>query len=262
MKINANGITINCEIAGKGENLVLIHGAGDNLSMWYHQTPVFSRHFRVITYDVRGSGATESPEEDYSLPLLVDDLYELLKALQIKKAFFLGYSMGARIALDLTIMHPEVINALVLANSSLGLIKIPAKMLERRKQVSQLLSMNDIAGAAQIMTGGVFSPDFKSMHPEEFQRYMNVKLMNHPASMAGLLQMKVKSTRLADLKKIKCPVLLIGGENDLLVKFETVVKAHHALVNSQVVMLTAGHASPVEVPDTFNSIVLDFLLQR
>jgi len=80
MIIKANGISMNYESEGIGENLVLIHGLGNNLNMWYHQLPVFSKSYRVISYDVRGFGQTETTEAEYSLSLFAQDLYELMKA--------------------------------------------------------------------------------------------------------------------------------------------------------------------------------------
>jgi len=114
MKIKANDILMNYEIKGKGPNLVLIHGAGDNLNMWYHQVPVFSKSYRVITYDVRGSGETESPKGEYSISLFSEDVYQLMKAIRVEDAYFLGYSMGGRIALELAIWY-----SVLLANSRL-----------------------------------------------------------------------------------------------------------------------------------------------
>ncbi|MBI4302451.1 MAG: alpha/beta fold hydrolase, partial [Chloroflexi bacterium] len=58
MKIKANGISMNYELTGAGECLTLIHGAGDNLNMWYHQVPTLSQRYQVLTYDVRGFGQT------------------------------------------------------------------------------------------------------------------------------------------------------------------------------------------------------------
>ena len=72
MKVTANGISMNYEVAGDGDWLVLIHGAGDNLEAWWNQVPVFSRDYRVLTYDVRGYGQTETPEEGYSIDTLVE----------------------------------------------------------------------------------------------------------------------------------------------------------------------------------------------
>jgi len=74
--------------------LVLIHGAGDNLKMWYNEASVFSQRYQVLTYDIRGFGQTQSTDEEYSIALFAEDLYELLQALKIDGAFLLGYSMG------------------------------------------------------------------------------------------------------------------------------------------------------------------------
>ena len=86
MKARANGITMNYELAGEGDCLTLIHGAGDNLHMWYEQVPVLSQRFRVLTYDIRGFGETEFPEAPAGLPLLAEDLYQLLRVLAIDRA--------------------------------------------------------------------------------------------------------------------------------------------------------------------------------
>ena len=69
MKIKANNISINYEVAGSGEWLTLIHGAGDNLNAWYNQVPAFSQHYQVLTYDVRGHGQTELPEGELTTEL-------------------------------------------------------------------------------------------------------------------------------------------------------------------------------------------------
>jgi 3-oxoadipate enol-lactonase len=139
VKIKANDILMNYEIKGKGQNLVLIHGAGDNLNMWYHQIPVFSKSYRVIAYDVRGSGETEDPKEEYSISLFSEDVYQLMKAIRVEDAYFLGFSMGGRIALELALNHSELVKALVLANSFVGLTPPSPETLERHRVTLELL---------------------------------------------------------------------------------------------------------------------------
>ena len=139
MKIKANGISMNYHIRGQGANLVLIHGAGDNLNMWYHQVPIFSKSYNVITYDVRGSGKTESPKGDYSISLFAEDLYQLMRVIKVEGAYFLGYSMGGYIALELAKNYPDLVEALILANSSAGLIPPSPEALERRRVTLELL---------------------------------------------------------------------------------------------------------------------------
>jgi pimeloyl-ACP methyl ester carboxylesterase len=62
MKIAANGTSMNYEVAGDGDWLVLVHGAGDNLRTWYNQVPAFSKQYKVLTYDTRGHGQTDVAE--------------------------------------------------------------------------------------------------------------------------------------------------------------------------------------------------------
>lgn len=211
MKIKANGIYMYYQIKGQGANIVLIHGAGDNLNMWYHQVPVFSKSYRVITYDVRGSGKTESPEGDYSISLFAEDLYQLMRAIRVEGAYLLGYSMGGRIALELAINYPDLVKGLVLANSSVGLTPPSPETLERRRVTLELLDKGDMKRVAEMMTTGAFSPGFKSKNPTKFKRYMKVKLQNKPDGIARLMRSLSTSTVPPDLNKVKCPVLLIVG---------------------------------------------------
>ena len=101
MKIIANGISMNYELIGSGKCLTLIHGAGDNLNAWFNQVPAFSQRYRVLTYDVRGHGQTEMTEEELTTELWVDDLYALLKGLNVSQTFLLGHSMGERLRYSL-----------------------------------------------------------------------------------------------------------------------------------------------------------------
>lgn len=259
MKVKANEISINCEIKGKGDNLVLIHGAGDNLNMWYHQVPVFSKRYRVITYDVRGSGKSDSPEGEYSISLFARDAYELMKALKVSQAYFLGYSMGGRIALQLALDHPEMVKALILANSSVGLTPPTPEAIERRKMIIGLLEKKDMKSFAEMMTVAAFSPDFKTRNPAEFDRYMKVKMQNKPEGITRLMGALATPSPPPDLSKIKCPVLIIVGEHDSYMSVEQGKLAQQAIAGSELVILPTGHAAAIEAPDKFNAAVLEFL---
>jgi 3-oxoadipate enol-lactonase len=259
MKINANGISMNYEINGKGESLVLIHGAGGNLNMWYHQVPAFSKSYRVITYDVRGAGETESPKMGYSVSLFVEDVYGLMKAIRVKEAYFVGYSMGGRIALELTINYPKVVKALILANSALRPARPSPETVEGWHTILDLLDKGDIKKVAEIIAMGAFTPGFKSENPIEFERYMNVVLRNKPDGLARIMRSLFTPAASPDLSKVKCPVLLIIGANDLNVGVEQGRKVHEAIAGSKLVILPAGHATALELPDKFNSAVIEFL---
>lgn len=262
MKIKANGISINYQSKGQGANLVLIHGAGDNLGMWYHQVPVFSRSYRVITYDIRGFGKTENPEGKYSWSLLAEDAYQLMKAIGVKNAYFLGHSMGGRIGLEVALQHPDLVRALVMANSSAGLTPPSPEFMERRRVTLELLDNGDTTRIAEMMTKGAFSRNFKSRNPAEFERYMQVKLQNESAALARVVRLLGIPEAPPDLGKVKCPLLIIAGESDLFMGIEEAKRMREAIVGSRLVVLPTGHAAAIELPDRFNSAVLGFLSEE
>ena len=258
MKIEANGIMMNYELVGEGPYLVLIHGAGDNLKMWYNQVPAFSRHYQVLTYDVRGFGQTQSPAGEYSMALFAEDLYQLLQALKIDETFLLGYSMGGRIALELTIRHPETAKALILANSGVGGPR-PPQAVERFRTMLELLQQGDVATIAEEMTIAAFSPGFKSKSPEAFERYKAVKLAVDPQSFAQAMMALAADIRPPDVGRIRCPALIICGENDSYMTPDVARSLQQAVPGSELRVMPTGHASAIEAPESFNDAVLEFL---
>ena len=258
MKIEANGIVMNYELAGEGPCLVLIHGAGDNLNMWYNQVPVFSQRYQVLTYDVRGFGQTQSPEGEYSMALFAEDLYQLLHGLKIDDAFLLGYSMGGRIALELAIQYAKVVKALVLANSGVGGPR-PPQAVERFRAMLELLQKGDVATIAEEMTTGAFSPGFKGKNPQAFERYKAVKLEVDPQSFTRAMMALAADIRIPDLGQIRCPTLIICGENDSYMTPDVAQLMQQAIRGSELRVMPTGHAAAIEAPESFNAAVLEFL---
>ncbi|MDI6858328.1 MAG: alpha/beta hydrolase [Dehalococcoidia bacterium] len=258
MKVRANGITQNYELAGDGDCLVLIHGAGDNLHMWYNQVPALSQRYRVLTYDVRGFGETELPEGAVDMGLLAEDLYQLLRALEIDSAFVLGYSMGGRIGLQFAIDRPEVVRALVLANSGVGIAPPSPEAQERRRRLIGLLEQGDLETVSEQMTATSFSPGLKERDPEKFEAYKSIKLRNDPRAFARLWGALVAASP-PDLGRLACPVLVIAGSQDAFTPLEAARATAAAIPGSRLEVLPTGHAAAIEAPQEFNRVVTDFL---
>jgi 3-oxoadipate enol-lactonase len=258
--IKANNISTYFEIQGKGEDLVLIHGAADNMNVWYCQVPVLSRGYRVISYDIRGHGKTEYPGGDFSTSLLVEDAYTLLQSAGIATACFLGYSLGGSIALGIALKYPEKVRTLILSNTPVG---CPPSLFfqERQRSNAALLARGDITTMAENLTRDAFSEGFRERNPAEFEKYMKIKLMNKAEGLAGLQQLSRPSSTAPDLGALQCPVLIILGENDIYMDIEQVKKACSQITNAEVIILPTSHASPIEAPQEFNFTVLKFLAQ-
>ena len=88
----------------------MIHGSGDNHLAWEYQVRELEKTYRVLTYDVRGHGATETPlDVNVNQKTFVEDLHGLLQSLNINSTAVLGYSMGAGIARNFAAIYPEAV---------------------------------------------------------------------------------------------------------------------------------------------------------
>ncbi len=266
MKIQTNGVEINYELFGEGDCIVLIHGFTDNMAMWYNQIPEFSKQYKVLTYDVRGHGQTESPEDKISLDTFADDLYALLKALNIDKSFVLGYSMGGRIGLNFALKHPDMTPGFIFANSGIPgpVFQLSeqeiTEMLEKQSLMEKLIESGDIEAISEVMAEFSFSPGFKDRELEVYQKYKGLKLKNDPRHYLPILKAIVENFQNPpDLSQLICPALIIAGTQDSFMKLEVAESMEKAIPDAQVKILPTGHASALEMPEEFNQAVLDFL---
>lgn len=116
-KMMVNNIEIDYEDLGQGETLVLLHGLGSTKKDWDFQIPIFSKKFRILIPDFRGHGNSGFNDEDFGVPFLTEDIYQLTQKLGIQKATFLGFSMGGAVAFQMAVSHPEVVDKLIIVNS-------------------------------------------------------------------------------------------------------------------------------------------------
>ena len=89
-KAAVNGIEIHYKVEGRGESLVMIGGFDSPLQTWRRQTPVFKKHFKVITFDARGSGRSSKPDDPYSIPVMAEDVIRLMDFLKIEMSMAYG----------------------------------------------------------------------------------------------------------------------------------------------------------------------------
>jgi pimeloyl-ACP methyl ester carboxylesterase len=259
MKIKVNGIEMNYELSGKGKNLVLIHGFTDNLNMWPNQVPEFSKHYQVLTYDVRGFGQTEKSSGPFSMDMFADDLHELLKALNLSSACVLGYSMGGRIALEFCMKYPQTATGLILANSVVGAPSSPERE-QRTKMMIELIQSGNNELIAEIMTVNSFSPGFKEKDRTVFNQYKAIKLQNDPSGyLPVMMAMGAAAQVPVDLDRLQCPVLMLAGTADNFMPLSVAEEMHKKLKEAVLKTFPTGHIAAFEASREFNEAVQDFL---
>lgn len=116
--VRANGADFYYELTGSGPYLVQISGAVSGHEAYEPITPVMAEHFTVLDFDHRGYGLSDRPEQAYDMEVWSSDLAAMLDALKIEKAHIHGGSMGAFIAVDFAVSHPERVDRLILGGGA------------------------------------------------------------------------------------------------------------------------------------------------
>ena len=254
-----NGIEMYYEITGEGPPLLLIHGLGSSVRDWEFQIPVFKNHYQVITLDLRGHGRSSKPKGPYSIRGFADDVVSLLKSLHLESVHVLGISMGTSVGFELVLGYPEMVRTFIGVNMG---VSLPVKTLQekwafwKRTLIVKLLSMKKMG---EVLGPMLFpDPSQKNLQKMVADRWAENDKKSYIAAMNALKNWSVAES----LSQIHVPTLIIASDGDytsVQLKREYVSKIPSARL---IVIEHAHHAVPVEKPEEFNAIVLEFLKQH
>jgi 3-oxoadipate enol-lactonase len=189
-----------------------VHGlGGTGAGIWKRQIPALAAGFRVIAYDLRGSGASEVTPGPYSIDLLAEDLRALVDELALGRVALVAHSMGGSIALAYAARYPADVSALVGIGAPAEFPDQARAGLAARAETVEAGGM--AAVAETVATNGV-SPTFREGQPEEFQEFTALLTSNDPWGYAAQCRALVGLDIAGRLGEITAPVLLISGDRD------------------------------------------------
>ena len=142
--VSSNGISIYYEVQGRGDPVLIIGGLATDLSQIGSLANALSEKHQVISFDNRGAGRTDKPDATYTVEMMAEDAAGLLNGIGISPVNVLGISLGGRIAITLTLTHPELVKSLILAsttarmNYNRGVMWSLSNMLVRIPQVRRI----------------------------------------------------------------------------------------------------------------------------
>jgi len=114
------GLRIHYQQVGEGPDLVMVHGLTGNLAVWHLRiVPELAEHFRILTYDLRGHGHSDTPPSGYTLEAMADDLLGLLDELELERPLIVGHSYGADIALHHALRNPDRVRQVIAIEAAL-----------------------------------------------------------------------------------------------------------------------------------------------
>ncbi len=228
--LKVNDIDVYYELQGHGQPLVLIAGLGTDISPYRAIIRRLAQKYMVLAFDNRGVGRTDKPDIPYTIEMMANDTAGLLNGLGIKRADVLGISMGGRIALELTLQHPEAVRALVLASTS--------ARVKRRAGSTPLIKLAKLLRSGGTMLGRSPQPYYA------FKRQLEA---------SGSYDCTDR------LSSITAPTLILHGKKDRLAPYELAEEMHSGIRGSKLITFNGGHLFPFWEVDRFVSAISAFL---
>lgn len=247
--------TISYTDEGKGTAIVLLHGFLENKSMWDFYVPELAQKNRVITIDLLGHGATECLGYVHTMEDNADVVHAVLSELRIRKAIFVGHSMGGYVALAFAELYPDTVKGLILLNSTAR-----ADSEERKKNRDRAIKAvkQSFVNFISLSIGNLFSENNRDRLAATIENVkkeaLKTPLQGIVASLEG---MKIRQDREVLLHLTPFPKLLILGEKDPVLNYE---ETKEQIENTAVQLITFpdGHMSHIENQDELLAVLLSF----
>lgn len=244
---------------GSGLPLILIHGLGSSQRDWELQGPVFARHYRVVTVDLRGHGQSPKPKGPYRMGQLAADVALLLMRIHARPAHVIGLSLGGAVALQLAIDEPELLRSLVLVNTLPRFVSSSWRV--------RLLGMRRLAtsyfGGMDTMADDVARSLFPLAEQLPLRLEAGMRLaLNDPAAYRSCLWALVRFDVTFMLDLIRCPTLVVAGDRDPTLGLEAKRLLAQAIPDARFqVIADSGHATPIDQHEAFNALTTAFLAE-
>jgi pimeloyl-ACP methyl ester carboxylesterase len=239
MKIS--DVRIHYRVWGKGEPVLLLHGAMEYWKEWEHQIPALAKEFKVIAVDTRGHGQSTFTDRELSYELFADDMLEFLSKLGIDSINVVGFGDGGIIGMSMAMKQPDRIRKLVAIGSNISA---------------------DTSAVYPFVLDKV-----KSWKYDKMAFYLSVKFKDNPnplllpefSKRMQKLLLTQPRYKLDDLHHIQCPTMIMAGDHDFI-KIEHTRYIYENLPNGFLSIIPAGtHYCNKEKYQVVNATILDFL---
>ncbi len=260
-QLRCNDVSLNVIERGEGaQSIVFAHGLLWDWQMWNAQLAHFERRFRCIAYDHRGQAGSGGGPEKLDLDQLADDAIALIEQTGAAPCHFVGLSMGGMVGMRVAARRPDLLRSLILLDTSAE--PEPPKRLRRLRWLVRLLAVLGpkplINQALPEMFGQTYLHN--PARAEELSRWRAhigaiPRFARH--AIRGVIE---RGNVLAELSKIRCPTLVLVGEEDQTTPPESAERIAERIADARLIKLPKiGHMSALEAPAQINAVIDAFL---
>jgi pimeloyl-ACP methyl ester carboxylesterase len=259
--VDASGARIYYEVDGAGEPVLLIHAGVANLRMWDAQVDALRGSFRVIRYDTRGFGRTQTQAVEFSNR---DDIAAVLDAVGARSAHIVGLSRGGVIALDFALEFPDRVRSLAVAGSGIGGYEspddAPASTWEAAERLIAARDWNGIADWETAYWADGPGQPIDRLDPRIRATVHDWILTNYQAEKEEGQPRPLTPPAIERLRDLRAPLLVMIGTLDDAGVNESCRHLADIVPDAQLeVFEGAAHMMNLEQPDRFNRVLRSFL---
>src|SRR6476620_6000875 len=237
-KVKANGITINYEQQGSGEPLILIpYLSADNMCYAF-QVAEYAKHFTCISVDLRGTGESDKPNDQYSTEVLADDVAAFMDAAGIARAHVSGLSLGAAVGMWLAAKHPEKVKTLSLHSAWTKSDPYLKVVVEGWQTMAK-----GLGSVTEMIIQGIFpwcfTPELYAARPEHIEALASFVRGRPIQPLAAFLQQSeavIAHDAAAQLTKIRAPTQITFGRHDLITGARFADTMMSGIANSELIV--------------------------
>ena len=255
-------INIEYYVEGEGSPLLLIIGFAGQASSWGEPFLELLRpHFKVIRFSNRGTGLTDKPDAEYTIPMMADDAVGLLDQLGIGKAHVMGISMGGTIAQELALGHPERVLGLVLGCTGCG----AAHSVPAEPQAIAIMAPTPGLSAvdwAKRLNSVLVTPEYAERERDALQAVTEEYARNPtpPHVMGRQASALAQFDSYDRLPQMQIQTLILHGDKDRLNRVQNARILHDRIPNAKLQILSdVGHMFFWEEPAESAESVVEFL---
>ena len=260
-----SGLTINFDVQGAGEPLLLIPYTSADHACYAFQLPAYTEQFSCIAVDLPGSGTSDMPAGPYSTEGYADQIAAFLGAIGIERAHVAGVSLGAAVGLHLAARHPGRVRSLSLHSgwhASDAYLK--AVVEQWRALATALPTVADVV--IQAIFPWCFTPEMYVSRPEFVDTLVDF-VRGRPAQPVEAFLAQIDAVVAHDasavLSEIDVPTQITFGARDLVCSTRFAEPLSSGIAHSELVVFDhLSHAGLHEDPETFNHATLEFLLRQ
>lgn len=252
-------IALECaySIEGDGPPLMLIHGIGAARDTWRFLMPTLAQHFTVISYDLRGHGASPSAVTPFGLAELVADLELVRERAGFDKCHFAGHSLGGMIGPAYARQYPERV-------LSLGLLSTAAfRTDEDSKKVWSVVHAMEEKGVPNVLGTLIdrwYTDDFIAQNRDIVDRRLKQVIDTDPDVFLNVFRIYAGTEMAPWLHEVTAPSLVLTGENDGGCNPRLNKEIHETLAGSKLVILPDyKHSILLEAGETVADHMISFI---